>query len=155
MTRLKKGLLLALMHIAMVFTVAGKYYVDRTSLPRVWTQAVPFDRSLTIRGRYVRLQLAVEERGLTGGMAFLAAENGKLVAIPAGAPSSQYVTQHNGRWVLAEPVSFFIPGHAAVLSPNGQGEELWAEVSVPRTGAPRPIRLGVKRNGVLTPLDIR
>ena len=29
----------------------------------------------------------------------------------------------------------------------------WAEVTLPRKGAPRPIRLAVKKNGVLTPLQ--
>ncbi len=28
------------------------------------------------------------------------------------------------------------------------------EVSVPKEGAPRPIRLAVKKNGVMTPLDL-
>jgi hypothetical protein len=33
-------------------------------------------------------------------------------------------------------------------------EELWVEVTVPARGAPRPIRLGVKKNGVVTPLEL-
>ena len=35
------------------------------------------------------------------------------------------------------------------------GEELWVEVSVPHQGPPRPLRLGLKKDGVLTPLDLR
>lgn len=31
--------------------------------------------------------------------------------------------------------------------------QLWAEVTLPRKGPPRPIRLGVKKGGLLTPLD--
>jgi hypothetical protein len=34
------------------------------------------------------------------------------------------------------------------------GEELWVEVTLPRRGPPRPIRLAVKKDGVLTPLDL-
>jgi hypothetical protein len=34
------------------------------------------------------------------------------------------------------------------------GEELWVEVTLPRSGAPRPIRLGVRKDGVLTPLAL-
>ncbi|MCZ6514734.1 MAG: hypothetical protein O6850_02600 [Acidobacteria bacterium] len=32
--------------------------------------------------------------------------------------------------------------------------QLWAEVTLPRQGPPRPIRLGVKKEGLLTPLDL-
>jgi hypothetical protein len=30
--------------------------------------------------------------------------------------------------------------------------EVWAEVTLPRRGPPRPIRLGIKKDGVVTPL---
>ncbi len=56
---------------------------------------------------------------------------------------------------LAEPVAYFIPEHIPDPSIRPAGEELWAEVTVPKSGPPRPIRLGVRRNGTLTPLDIR
>jgi hypothetical protein len=56
---------------------------------------------------------------------------------------------------LIEPVVYFIPEHIDDPSQRPKGEELWAEVTIPRHGAPRPIRLGVKKNGVLTPLDVR
>ena len=50
-------------------------------------------------------------------------------------------------------VAFFIPEHAEDPSRRAPGEELWAEVTIPRRGAPRPIRLGVKKSdGTLTPL---
>ena len=58
MTRLQRGLLLALLQLAIVLGVAGKYYSDRSRLPRVWVRAMPFDPNLPIRGRYVRLRLA-------------------------------------------------------------------------------------------------
>ncbi len=32
--------------------------------------------------------------------------------------------------------------------------QLWAEVRLPRKAPPRPIRLGVKKEGLLTPLDL-
>jgi hypothetical protein len=34
-----------------------------------------------------------------------------------------------------------------------RGEEPWVEITIPRAGAPRPIRLGVRKDGQLTPLD--
>jgi hypothetical protein len=52
-----------------------------------------------------------------------------------------------------EQIAFFIPEHVPDPSVRPPGEELWAEVTIPRKGPPRPIRLGVKKNGVLTPLQ--
>jgi len=51
-----------------------------------------------------------------------------------------------------ERLAFFIPEHVPDPSFRAPGEELWAEVTLPRKGAPRPIRLAVKKDGVLTPL---
>jgi hypothetical protein len=54
-----------------------------------------------------------------------------------------------------EPVAFFLPENVPDPSRRAFGEELWVEVSVPPHGPPRPVRLAVKRDGVLTPLDLR
>jgi hypothetical protein len=52
-------------------------------------------------------------------------------------------------------VDFFISEHVSDPSRRPPGEELWVEVSVPPRGAPRPIRLAVKKDGALTPLELR
>ena len=54
-----------------------------------------------------------------------------------------------------QAVVFFIPQNVPDPSRRAAGEELWVEVSLPKKGAPRPIRLGVKKDGVLTPLGLR
>jgi hypothetical protein len=61
------------------------------------------------------------------------------------------------RWTarLAEPIAFFIPEHVPDPSVRPAGEELWAEVTLPREGPPRPIRLGVMKHGRLEPLAVR
>jgi len=56
---------------------------------------------------------------------------------------------------LRVPVVFFIPPNVPDPSRRNTGEELWVEVSIPKRGSPRPIQLGVKKDGVLTPLDLR
>ena len=56
---------------------------------------------------------------------------------------------------LAEPVAFFIPEHVPDPSRRPREEQLWVEVTLPRSGPPRPIRLGVMKEGRLTPLDLR
>jgi hypothetical protein len=85
----------------------------------------------------------------------LAAIGGRLVATPAddSAVHARISARDEVRIAaIAEPLAFFLPEHvdASVREP---GEELWVEVTVPRHGPPRPIRLGVRKNGALTPLE--
>ena len=54
----------------------------------------------------------------------------------------------------SEPLAYFIPEHVPDPSRRGPGEELWVEVTLPKKGPPRPILLGVKKNGVITPLAL-
>ena len=53
------------------------------------------------------------------------------------------------------PVAFFIPEHVADPSRRAADEELWVEATLPPTGGPRPLQLAVKKNGVMTPLNLR
>jgi hypothetical protein len=58
--------------------------------------------------------------------------------------------------VLDHPVAFFITEHIPDPSFRPQDEQLWVEVTVPKKGPPRPIRLGVRKgNGPITPLELR
>ena len=46
-----------------------------------------------------------------------------------------------------------LPEHSADPSRRAPGETLWAEVTLPRQGPPRPLRLGVERQpGPIEPL---
>ena len=118
MKALHKGLLLAVLHVALVLSLGGKLLVDRATLTRVWARTLPYDPNLPIRGRYLALRVVLDGK------------------------------------TLDEPIAFFIPEHIADPSRRAPGEELWAEVTVPRKGPPRPIRLGVRKDGVVTPLDL-
>lgn len=51
-----------------------------------------------------------------------------------------------GRQTLA----YFIPEHVPDPSRRPPGEELWVEVTLPRKGPPRPIRLAVRQGGRFT-----
>lgn len=109
-----KGLIVCVLHVAIVSTLGVKLLIDRATRPRMWVHVRPVDPDLPMRGRYVRLR-----------------------------------TEGPGPAVIA----FFIPEHVPDPSVRAPGEELWAEVTIPRKGPPRPIRLAVKRDGVLTPLQ--
>jgi hypothetical protein len=73
---------------------------------------------------------------------------GRYVSLRLHPPSAQPNS------AFARPVAFFIPEHAPDPTQRPPGEQLWAEVTVPKEGPARPIRLGVKTNGVLTPLPL-
>jgi hypothetical protein len=105
------------------------------------------DPNMPLRGRYLALQLEVTPAdGLVNwGMAKLSAEHGQLVARPA--IDGQRVTRPRAEWVLGDMVPFFVAEHA--VDPRRAGAELWVEVSVPESGPPRAIRLGVKKDGVI------
>jgi len=169
MTNLQKGLLLAAVQLALVASLAGKYAIDRARLPRVWVQTAAYDPSLPIRGRYVSFRLLVSADDAYGSSQNLRREirdvtlnvrDGHLVANPAVHSTGLHVnpwTINQGREVMAlmEPVAFFLPEHVVDPSVRRSGEELWVEVTVPKTGPPRPIRLAIKSGDTFTPLDIR
>jgi hypothetical protein len=131
----------------------------------VWVKVAPVDPDLPIRGRYVRLQVEVAglAEELTPGQPFrrvrLSVEKDNLVVELDDRGRGGYLqlwrSDEADRAVLAPPLAFFIPEHVPDPSRRPPGEELWAEVTVPRSGPPRPIQLGVKKSGRLTPLELR
>ena len=169
-----KGLVIAAVQVGLVASLGVKLLYDRTTRPRVWALAAPYDPNLPIRGRYVRLQLVVEPRGLTQTEAApgrqqlqpvtLHVEAGRLVAEAQSQergfdPSDIYVRfiqrQDQELVVLRRSLAFFITEHIPDPSLRPQGEELWVEVTIPKKGPPRPIRLGVKRgDGPILPLEL-
>jgi hypothetical protein len=166
MTRRGAGLLLAVIHVAIVGSLGLKLLVDRARLPRAWARTEPYDPSTPLRGRYVRLALDVPLATPPAGRGDysepgvrLRAVDGRIAGELADEVTSPRVRlrQENGIWSsrLAEPVAFFIPEHVPDPSVRSPGEELWAEVTIPGSGPPRPIRLGVMRDGRLTPLELQ
>jgi len=125
MSGLHKGLIVAALHCAIGLSLTGKLMYDRATRPRIWVQALPWDPSLPIRGRYLALRLKPD----------------------AG---SEYFRETNEQRVL-----FFVPEHPTELERGGTlTPDMWAEVTIPRTGPPRPIRLGIKRDGQIRPVEI-
>ncbi|MBC7853122.1 MAG: hypothetical protein IAF94_06780 [Pirellulaceae bacterium] len=156
-----RALLVAALHVGIVLSLAGKLLWDRKTSPRVWAKTVPYDPSTPLRGRYVSLwmevvpsQPASPEKELCPCR--LVIENQRLTVKPdaKGSIWTQTIEQAGETGtLLSQRVAFFIPEHIQNPSVRAAGEELWAEVTVPPSGPPRPIRLGVKKDGVLTPLN--
>jgi uncharacterized membrane-anchored protein len=59
-----KAILLAVVQIALVLSIAGKYLYERKTCPRVWVRTAQFDPNMPLRGRYIALQLSVNACGL-------------------------------------------------------------------------------------------
>jgi len=93
----------------------------------------------------------------------LEVHDGKLVAIadPKSNLTAQYSRDGEGvsRVFLQDQIDFFIPENATNVpgwhwsrDPLSHSE-WWAEVTIPKTGPPRPIRLGIRKPGEqITPL---
>jgi hypothetical protein len=160
MKALASGLAVAAVQVLLIGSVGGKFLVDRARYPRVWAATAPFDPNMPIRGRYARLSAVVQvdfgtASRLNGAMdrVHLAVRDNELVAVP-DALGHMWIRQgscgERRCWMLTEPLAYFIPEHASDPSRLPAGEELWVEVSIPPTGPPRPVRLGVKSAGAFS-----
>lgn len=157
MTALRKGLAAAALQCLIVLSLAGKYAWDRERLPRVWAKTIPADPNMPLRGRYLSLRVAVDypEANSQNTIASdrFSVQNGRLTARPGNRFLISSAPQTGERFIN-DAIPFFIPDTLPDPSRRAAGEELWVELSVPAEGLPRPIRLGVKKNGALTPLAI-
>ena len=127
MTLTQKGLILAGIQCAMVLSLTGKLLYDRSTCPRVWVKTAPYDPNLPIRGRYLSLRLVPE----------------------SGEPYYERTSEQRVAFFVPERT---LPFETTRFQPNAP--ELWAEVTIPRKGPPRPIRLGLKKSGRIEPLEV-
>lgn len=157
------GLLLAVLQGGLLLAVASLFQIENATKPRGWARTVPVDPNLPIRGRYVSFFLQMPTEGLSSASSFasvvLRVRHGRVVAGPAsqgsGNPRNASLQRGIGGPIaqLGEPLAFFLPEHSADPSQRPAGETLWAEVTLPRDGPPRPLRLGVERQpGRIEPL---
>jgi hypothetical protein len=178
MNALQKGLLLSALQVAIVASLGAKLTWDRHRFPRAWAKAGMYDPDLPIRGRYLALQLEVvcdgaaaappapvSPRDLRGPEMFddryvrgvLRIENGRLASDCrfSSAEWANLFRKPPATTTLSEPVLFFLPEHATDPWQLTKGGELWAEVTLPASGPPRPIRLAIKHGDVFTPLEVK
>ena len=165
-----RGLLLALVQINMLMLIGFSFWMDRMTQPRVWVQTEPVDPNLPIRGRYISLRLVVPVEEMSRTLPPLAhgssttvrlkALGNRLVAFEgegAGVRNAGLLRSEAGVKVVAlqESLAFFLPPDVEDPSNRGADDPLWVEVTLPRSGAPRPIRLGEEREGRIEPLGLR
>jgi hypothetical protein len=161
-----KGVAIALVHVAIVSSLGAKLLIDRARCPRVWAKTVSYDPDLPIRGRYLTAQLEVsypeagKDKEFYSATVHLGIADGKLTATHD--PTSEVEVRRAwrpqgtlGPLVVAEPVAFFLPEHYDASRLSARDQEIWMEVTIPKQGPPRPLRIGIKKNGTLEPLVIR
>ena len=56
----KTSLILLVIQLAIVSSIAAKYFYQGVTCPRVWTRAAAYDPALFMRGRYLSLRLTVD-----------------------------------------------------------------------------------------------
>ena len=83
--RMRRSLIVAILHLAIVASLGGKLLFDRATRPRVWARAAPFDPALPIRGRYVRLLLSTSDDDHVLALARAQADFVLVDTPPAGA----------------------------------------------------------------------
>lgn len=167
MTRRQAGMAVAVAHVALVGSLGLKLLVDRARFPRGWARTLPYDPSTPFRGRYVRLALDIPlaqkvaraDDGYAPHGVTLKAVDGRVEGVIDETVNRPMVTLREENGIvsgrLTDGVAFFIPEHVPDPSRRANDEQLWVEVTLPPGGQPRPIRLGVMRDGRLTPLGPR
>ena len=168
-----KGILLALLHVGIVCTLGAKLLYDRAHRPRVWIKSQVYDPNLPIRGKYLSLMMELPAEGFTSKNQTLPYANtmqnyeffspdrcnvvlrgDQLIAVASEDGEFPVYIHRTGQNLVAQingEIAYFLPENKWGPSLH-RGEELWFEATVPRKGPPRPLRLGIKRGEVLTPL---
>jgi hypothetical protein len=170
MNQLQKGLLFAVIQVALVSSLGAKLLWDRETSPRGWAATRGYDPNLPIRGRYINVSLLVKADTVfqqsQGPLPFpasawenvdLAVENGRIVAMRASRVTGLSVSGPqllDGEIIatLSPPVVFFVPEHAADPMRNPPPATVFLEVTIPPKGPPRPIRFGTKVGSAIVPL---
>jgi hypothetical protein len=130
----------------------------QSTLPSAKLARVPHD----VNGLPTGKQFSIQAQDQFGFSAELKVEGNTLKAVKL----PEWKDESAGQWVMAspgsscdnlrleQPVDFYLAEHAASPTPVKAGQELWMEVTVPRTGPPRPLQLALKEGGVWRPLGL-
>jgi hypothetical protein len=163
-----KGVTVLAVQMALVLSVAAKYGWERKECSQVWARAGQYDPDLPLRGRYLALNLTIDSCGLPrneeSGSRFDSADgrhvnyswvvttmvkDGKLVARAwdkvSAVPTEEVIAAETtpcAQAILSDGTEFFV-SEKAKLPELKKGQELWALVTVPPQGPPRPVELAV------------
>ena len=166
------GLLLAGVQAALMLSTGLVFWFERQTSPRAWVRTVPVDPNLPIRGRYITLNMVVPFVPTRSNVSIsdlvgswqpvkLRVEVDRLLAeqvVQARANNyrGEIRLEQESLVVIPGPeLAFFIPPDVKDPSVRPDGSPLWVEVSLTGSGAPRPIQLGIEKDGQIEPLLLR
>ncbi len=166
---------MALIQVLIVCSLGAKLLYDRHTRPQVWFKTGRYDPNLPIRGRYLGLQIELNDPrspaeierkfGMRPDQAWagygqecgsIVARDGSPVVVFDNSPAWDCDNLGFSRWRttdgvahlrLNEPVLFFIPDTAKDPRGAQAEDEVWVLATIPRKGPPRPIALGIKKVG--------
>ena len=52
----KSSIVLLVIQLALVSSIAAKYFYQRSTCPKAWTRAAAYDPNMVMRGRYLSLR---------------------------------------------------------------------------------------------------
>lgn len=184
MRPITKAIAVALIQVLIVCSLGAKLLYDRRTCPQAWFKTARYDPNLPIRGRYLGLQIEVNdprspeelqkqsESQMQLGVVNVPEQQCGSIVVRDGMPTAQLDSsptwdcenltfvhwQENGHAQLRlnQPSLFFIPDTAKDPTELAKGDELWVLATIPQKGPPRPIALGVKKAGgtTITRLDL-
>jgi hypothetical protein len=172
---LPRAIVVALIQVLIVCSLGAKLLYDRRTRPQVWFKTARYDPNLPIRGRYLGLQIelndprspeeiakkfAVTDRyawmGFGQECGSIVARDGTPTVVFDNSPAWDCDNLRFSRWRttdgvthlrVEEPLLFFIPDTAKDPRGARSGDEVWVLATIPRKGPPRPIVLGIKQEG--------
>ena len=170
--RWRPGLLLAAVQAALMLSTGLLFWFDRQISPRAWVPTAPVDPNLPIRGRYITLNMVIPFVPINADVStvdlvgswqnvLLRVEADRLQAVQkVGAGLNNLggvIRLSEGSLVInsGPELAFFIAPDVKDPSIRPDGSTLWVEVTLPGLGAPRPIQLGIEKDGRIEPLALR
>ena len=172
MKPLTRAIIVAVIQLLIVCSLGAKLLYDRHARPQIWFKTARYDPNLPIRGRYLALQIELNDprspeeiakkfgvidryawMGFGQECGSIVASDGKPTVVFDNSPTWDCDNLQLSRWRtadgvmhlrLAEPLLFFIPDTAKDPRGAHAGDEVWVLATIPRKGPPRPIALGVK-----------
>ncbi len=171
--RWSPALLLAGVQAMLLLSTGLLFWLERQTSPRAWVATQPVDPNLPIRGRYITLKMVVpflsdQSDGLSRSDLVGTWQDVNLSVVDHRLLAKQAVQTRSNNFagelrleqgtlvIIPGPeLAFFIPSDVDDPSIRPDGNTLWVEVTLPGSGAPRPIQLGLEQNGQIEPLALR
>jgi hypothetical protein len=173
MNALTKAIVVALIQVLIVCSLGAKLLYDRSTRPQVWFKTARYDPNLPIRGRYLGLQVELNDPrpaeqvakkfGVTDRYAWMGfgqecgsivARDGKPVVVFDNSPAWDCDNLQLSRWRttdgvmhlrLEEPLLFFIPDTAK--DPRGPAKKFGCWLRFRARGRRGRLRWGLRRRG--------